>query len=123
MRPDTRNKSTLGVGETLDLILLSRVEEFTGVGAAAVGFTQTGQHPRQLGHPVVAGHPPHSAGTLLSGGMHHQMHVGIRRDLRQVRDHDDLVGAGQPGQPAPDLHRGPAADAGIHLIEHHRGAY
>ena len=59
---------------------------------------------------------------FLSGAMHHQVHVGVGRDLRQVRHHDDLVGARQPGQPPPDLHRRPAADAGVDLVEHHGGA-
>ena len=50
------------------------------------------------------------------------MHIGVSGHLRQMRDHDDLMGAGQLRQPAPDLHRRPAADAGVDLVEHHRGA-
>ncbi len=50
------------------------------------------------------------------------MHIGVRGHLWQMRDDDDLVRAGQPRQPAPDLHRRPAADAGVDLVEHHGGA-
>ena len=46
--------------------------------------------------------------------------VGERRDLGQVGHHEHLVVAGQPGQPPADLHRGPAADAGVDLVEDHR---
>ena len=48
------------------------------------------------------------------------MRVGERRDLRQVGDHDHLGQPGQPGQAPADLHRRPAADAGVDLIEHER---
>ena len=51
-----------------------------------------------------------------------QVDVGVGGDLRQVRDDDDLMGACQPRQPAADLHRGASADAGVDLVEHHRGA-
>ena len=51
-----------------------------------------------------------------------EVHVGISSDLRQVRDDDDLMGAGQPGQPPPDLYRGAPADAGVDLVEDHRRA-
>ena len=51
--------------------------------------------------------------------MHHQVYVGVGRDLRQVRDHDDLVGAGQPREPSSDLHGRPATDPGVDLVEHH----
>src|SRR6202161_3066520 len=39
-----------------------------------------------------------------------------------MRHDDDLAGAGQPGQSPTDLHRRPASDAGVDLVEHHRGA-
>ena len=51
------------------------------------------------------------------------MGVGIRGDLRQMRDDDDLMGTRQSGQPATDLHRRAPTDTGVDLVEHHRGAF
>ena len=59
---------------------------------------------------------------LRPAAVDHEVHVGVGGDLRQVGDDDDLVGAGQPGQPPPDLHRGATADPGVDLVEDHRGA-
>ena len=56
------------------------------------------------------------------GGVDDQVGVGIRGDLGQVGDDDDLVGARQSGQSTPDLHRRPPAHAGVDLVEHHGGA-
>ena len=67
----------------------------------------------QLPH-AAAGHP--AARRLV----HHQVPVGEGRHLRQVGHDDHLVAARQPGQPAADLHRRPAADTGVHLVEDHR---
>lgn len=55
---------------TANLVPLRGVQEFARVRAAAVGFAEPGQHPGQLGHPVVAGQSPHPAGTLGSGAVH-----------------------------------------------------
>jgi len=46
--------------------------------------------------------------------------VGERGHLGQVGHHEHLVGPGQPGQPATDLHRRPAAHARVDLVEHQR---
>ena len=48
------------------------------------------------------------------------MAVGERRDLRQVGDHQDLGVLGEHGQPAADLDRRLAADAGVDLVEDER---
>jgi hypothetical protein len=45
--------------------------------------------------------------------------VGEGGDLRQVRDDDDLVAAGQACEATPDLDGRPAADAGVDLVEDH----
>ena len=50
----------------------------------------------------------------------HDVPVGEGRDLGQVGDDEDLALGGQPGQPAADLDRGPAADAGVDLVEDQR---
>ena len=47
--------------------------------------------------------------------------VGERGDLGQVGDDQHLPVARQPGQPATDLDRRPAADAGVDLVEDQRG--
>ena len=46
--------------------------------------------------------------------------VGEARDLRQVRDRDDLRAVGEAAQRLADGVRGLAADAGVDLVEHHR---
>ena len=68
-------------------------------------------------------HQPHPAGGHRAARVlgHHQVPVGERGHLRQVGHHQHLVGAGQPGQPAADLHRRLAADAGVDLVEDQRG--
>ena len=48
------------------------------------------------------------------------MLVRERRDLRQVRDDEDLGRLRQRGQPLPDLHRRLAADARVDLVEDER---
>jgi len=48
----------------------------------------------------------------------HQMMVGERGDLREVRDDEDLVAGAQRLQTQADLDRRLAADAGIDLVEH-----
>jgi 2-polyprenyl-6-methoxyphenol hydroxylase-like FAD-dependent oxidoreductase len=67
---------------TTNLVPLRRIQQFTGMRAATVGLAEAGEHPGQLGHPVVVAHPPDPAGTVSSAAVHHQMHVGVRRDLR-----------------------------------------
>ena len=47
------------------------------------------------------------------------MDVGVGGDLRQMGDHDDLMGARQAGQPATDLHGGTPSHSGVDLVEHH----
>ena len=53
---------------------------------------------------------------------HDVVPVGEGRDLREVGDDDDLAVPGELGEPAPDLHRDPAADAGVDLVEDERAA-
>ena len=57
-----------------------------------------------------------SPGDLLDA----EVAVGEARDLRQVRDRDDLRAAGEPAQRLADGVRGLAADAGVDLVEDHR---
>ena len=85
----------------------------------AVGIAE---HAGQLGDAVLAmnqGHvrrrePP---ARLLRDD---EMPIGARGDLRQMRDHQDLVPLGDFAQrlthPGTDL----ATDAGVHLVEHQR---
>ena len=46
--------------------------------------------------------------------------VGERRHLREVGDDENLGAASELGQPASDLHRRGATDAGIDLVEDER---
>ena len=86
----------------------------TGVGA--------GEHPGELDDPrcVVEGHHPAARDGAVVGLDDEQMAVGEGGHLGKVGHHHDLVAAGQPGQPAPDLHGGSAADAGVDLVEDHQ---
>ena len=49
------------------------------------------------------------------------MPVGHSRDLRQVRDADDLLGHGQFAELLPHTLRGHAGDTGVHLVKDHGG--
>jgi 2-polyprenyl-6-methoxyphenol hydroxylase-like FAD-dependent oxidoreductase len=55
---------------TANLVPLRGVEQFTGMRAPTVGLAEAGQHPGQLGHPVVTGQSPHPAGPVLPGAVH-----------------------------------------------------
>ena len=81
-----------------------------------------GQHPGQLPQPagLVEHHHPAAGDRAVVGLRDHQVLVGERGHLRQVGDDDHLGAAGQRGQPAPDLDRRLAADAGVDLVEHQR---
>src|SRR5215217_4560182 len=97
-------------------ICASGVEELTGVCPAAVGFAEAGQHARQFGHAVViveAAHPTRL--VAAASAVHDEVDVGIGSNLREVGDDDDLVGAGEPGQAASDLHSGASTHPGIDL--------
>ena len=98
---------------------LGRGEQLLGVRAAQLGVLQAGQHPGQLTHPVLAfEHRDAAAGHRCRRcASPPEVAVGERRHLRQVGHDHDLRGAGQPGQPPPDLDRGLAADAGVDLVE------
>ena len=48
------------------------------------------------------------------------MLVGERRDLREVGDDEHLAALRERAQPPADLDRGPAADAGVDLVEDER---
>ena len=92
---------------------------------AGIGLPQSGQHPGQFGDPVLSIESAHLTGPgtdAVGCGVHHQVGVGVGRDLGQVGDDDDLVGASQPGQSPTDLNRGPTAHPGVDLVEHHGGA-
>jgi hypothetical protein len=52
---------------------------------------------------------------------HPDLGVGVRRHLGQVGHDQHLVLRRQPPQRAPDRQRGPAADAGVDLVEHQGG--
>ncbi len=92
------------------------------MGLAVLGVLQAAQHPGQLADPGALVQPHHAAGgdQAVVGLLHHQVVVRERGHLRQVGDHDHLRGAGQPGQPPADLHRGLAADPGVYLVEDER---
>ncbi len=108
--------------DSLSAVVLRRIEQFAGVRPAAVGLPKPGQHARQFGDTVVVVEAAHAAGFVAATAVDDQVDVGVGGDLRQVGDDDDLMGAGQPGQPPPDLHRGATAHPGVDLIEDHRGA-
>ena len=65
--------------------------------ARGVGFAETGEHPDEFGDPAVVVQSTDHAGACAATGIHGEVDVGVGSDLRQVGDHDDLRGAGQPG--------------------------
>ena len=58
-------------------------------------------------------------GRRRPGLVDEQVPVGVCRDLRQVCHDHHLVPRRKAGQPAADLHRRPAADTGVDLVEDH----
>src|SRR6187455_2494169 len=94
-------------------VILRRVEQLARVGPATVRIAQPGEHPRELGYPIVVVQLSHAAGLVGARAVDDKMDVGVCGDLWQVGDHDDLAGARQPRQPPSDLYGGPAADAGV----------
>src|SRR5262249_58002612 len=87
------------------------------------GLRESGEHAGQLSYAFVVVHAADHAGPVAATGIDHQMHVGVGGDLREVSHHDDLMRTGQPRQPPSDLYGGPAADAGVDLVAHHRCAF
>ena len=92
-----------------------------GEGGRPVGAAE---HPGQFGPAVLAGHLAHRGCSDDS--------VGCRRRPRYCRSANAATWArcvttitwcerGQPGQSAADLGGGPAADTGVHLVEHQGG--
>jgi 2-polyprenyl-6-methoxyphenol hydroxylase-like FAD-dependent oxidoreductase len=53
-----------------NLVSLRGLKQFTGMRSPTVGLAEAGQHPGQLGHPVVAGQSAHPAGTVLPAAVH-----------------------------------------------------
>src|SRR5437868_10266082 len=77
------------------------------------------EHALDLGLALVVVEPVDArvrriAGDLLDA----EVTVGDGRDLRQVRDRDDLCAFGEAAQHAADGVRGLTADAGVDLVEH-----
>ena len=78
------------------------------------------QHLRQLDDPALAVQPldlgdgPAVPLALADP----ELGVGMGRDLREVRDAQHLVAAGQRPQAAPDRVGAAPADARVHLVEH-----
>ena len=69
---------------------------------------------------VVEQHDAAAGDGAAVGGLDDlQVRVGEGGDLRQVGHDDDLVAAGEPGEPPTDLDGGAAADAGVDLVEDH----
>lgn len=52
-------------------VVLRRFQQLARMRAATVGLPQPGQHPGQLGDPVVVGQPPDPAGSLGALTVHH----------------------------------------------------
>src|SRR5690606_35224576 len=98
-------------------------QQLLGMRSAQFGVFHAGEHPGQLAHPALVVERDHAAAhhAAVAGLLHHQVLVGEGGDLRQVGDDDHLGGAGQPGEPAPDLHRGLATHPGVDLVEDERG--
>ncbi len=100
-----------------------RRQQLLGVRAAGVRLVEPGEHPRELADPLVLvqrADPAAGRPVARPGLVDQQVPVGVRRDLRQVRHDHHLVPDRQPGQPAADLHRGPASHPGVDLVEDHR---
>src|SRR6266850_6843381 len=81
------------------------------------------EHPRDLGHALVAGYQAGAHARAAPADALGHAHVLVREggDRRQVRDAEDLPAGADGGQLLADHRRGAAADPRVHLVEHHGG--
>ena len=99
------------------------LEQVAGVREPGLGVGVAAHHPRELPQPGVALDDRDAArgDASVVGLVHDEVAVGERRHLGEVGDDDDLGVLGEGGEPRPDVERGPAADAGVDLVEDERG--
>ena len=106
-------------------------QQLGGVAAGVRRLADPGEHPRQLGDAGIAvddrggGHGPFAPGCpirrLLDHGLlHHDLHVGKCRHLREMRDTQHLVLGTQCREQASDGNTGLASDARVDFVEHQR---
>src|SRR3954447_3319542 len=97
-------------------------EELPGVRLRGAGVLHPAEHPRELADPPRLVQRRHAAHRHLAvAGLHHrEVTVRGRGALRQVGDDDHLRGPGEPGQPAADAERRPAAHPRVDLVEDER---
>src|SRR6266498_1276449 len=105
------------------LLLCRHGEQLLRVRDAQIRVGQAGEHPGQLPRSLGVLHHTYPARGDRAAGVlgDDQVPVGECRHLGQMRHHQYLMGASQPGQPAPDLHRRLSADTRVHLVEDQRG--
>jgi hypothetical protein len=92
------------------------------VGATEVALRITAQHSCNLGNACVAARHDdvrggHAATCTFA---HHDVVVGARGDLRQVRDREDLVMQRDATHGLPHLESDATADSGVDFVEHQR---
>src|SRR5258706_7586573 len=98
------------------------VQEFAGTRPNLLGHRRPTDHTRHLFDTACviealdARHGPAPAHGLLD----HELRVPARRNLREVRDAEDLELFAERLQPRTDDIRHPAADAGVHFVEDQR---
>ena len=96
---------------------------------ACDGVADAGEHARQLARPARHRRRPRPSATVrssppavaqLHGLLHHDLRVGERRHLREVRDAQHLVARPERREQTPDRDPGLTADPGVDLVEHQR---
>jgi hypothetical protein len=102
-----------------------QLHQLAGVRKRRVGGFEAGHHSGQFGGSISLRNWYDAAGRDLSvaGLDHHVVPIRESGNLRQVGDHDDLSVARQARQPSTDLHRHPAADPGVNLVEDQRSGF
>src|SRR5262249_19323416 len=104
---------------TFAFALRFRLQHLTSGLPEAIADRLPSQHPRELGDAPVGREPPHGrpGPPPLDPLLDLKVRVGIRRDLRQVRDAEHLKRRSERPQLAPDDVGNAAADAGVDFVE------
>ena len=101
---------------------LGTFDQLARMGAAHLALRIATEHARDLGDPLIAlEHHDVGGGDAATRSLADEdVVVRPRRDLRQVRDGEDLVIAGDAAHRLAHLQADPAPDAGVDLIEDER---
>src|SRR5665647_2332078 len=117
-----RSQPSYRTGSSWRSVLRRPCEQVVGVRARRLRVVMAAHHPGQLTEPLVAvdGAQPGGRDGAVVALEDDEVAVAVRSHLREVGHDDDLGEARKTCQPAADLERHRATDAGVDLVEHER---